>query len=269
VVEFSDWAARENASLWRRLREWIIARFGLEAADQVAPEYAIQSLEPVLEAGSAGAPPAYSESTTAAEAAALQESVGCAARAETEGDVMSAEEKARLAALEAENATLKANAANFAEREAAIAAEEDKARRREIAEFVEGLVKAGRVLPREQAGLVAYMDFVGAGVRPSTGSGRTDEEGAPTVIEFTEGTEVKQLAPDAWLRGFLEGLPVRVDFSERAAAAAEGDAVSYAAPAGYTVDAAQLDLHRKAKAYQAAHPNSDYLAAVAAVSKGA
>jgi len=44
-VEFSGWAEVQNASLWRRLREWIIGKHGLAEADNVIPDYAVASLE--------------------------------------------------------------------------------------------------------------------------------------------------------------------------------------------------------------------------------
>lgn len=232
VIEFSDWAARENASLWRRLREWLIAQFGLEAADRVAPEYALQSLAPEPEAPDPAA--VYSESVAKENA-------------------MSADDQARLAALEAENAQLHAAAAALAEREARIAAAEADARRREIAEFVEGLAAAGKILPREQAGLIAFMDAL-------AGDG---------VIEFEEGAERRRMAVPDWFRAWLDSLPARVDYSERAAAGGEEDAIAFAAPAGYSVDVAGLERHRRALGYQKAHPGTDYLAAVAAVNEGA
>ncbi len=44
VVEFADWAGTTNASMWRRLREWLIGKEGLEVADQIAPAYDIEYL---------------------------------------------------------------------------------------------------------------------------------------------------------------------------------------------------------------------------------
>ena len=44
VVEFADWAGTSNAGLWRRFREWLIGKEGLEVADQVAPVYEIDFL---------------------------------------------------------------------------------------------------------------------------------------------------------------------------------------------------------------------------------
>jgi len=40
VIEFSEWDDVVGASLWRSLREWVIAKFGLEEADKALPSYA-------------------------------------------------------------------------------------------------------------------------------------------------------------------------------------------------------------------------------------
>ncbi|RMG58803.1 MAG: peptidase, partial [Gammaproteobacteria bacterium] len=68
----------------------------------------------------------------------------------------------------------------------------------------------------------------------------------------------------AWLREFLQELPSQVDFAERAAAEPEGEAVQFAAPDGYSVDPAQLELHKKILAYAEEH-NIDYAEAALAV----
>ena len=199
VIEFMEpWQQRAVASLFRRLRDWIIESAGLEKADQVIPDCEISGLEPAPEPASIV--PAFSEPNHPAPSGHPSLAGG-----ERQEDEMSAEEKARLAALEAENATFKANAASFAEREAAIAAAEREARRRGIAEFVEALVKAGKILPREQAGLIAFMDSLAA----------------DGVIEFAEGTEQKSMKVPDWFRTWLDTLPVRVDYSERAPAGGE------------------------------------------------
>lgn len=240
TVEFAgEYDDRVNASLWRRMREWLIGRFGQDTADQVIPSYQVETLEEAA------------RDEQQAEAAPIPQYA--------QGDDMSDAEKARLAALEAENARLKAEAdalksqsAEFADREAALAAREAQARQAEIAEFAETLVKAGRVLPRDKAGLVAYL--VGA-----------DESSA---IEFADGDTTIKKPANEWLRNFLAALPVQVDFAERGAP--DGDAaqtVAFAAPNGYAVDQAGLEIHAKALAYQREH-KCNYEAAVDAVMAG-
>lgn len=239
TVEFSAADGWTVKNLFRRLREWLIAREGVEAADQVVPEWSIDGIEP----------------------APMPDQVNpmfAAPNNPDEGESMSPEEKARLEALEAENARLKAEAdaaaaksAEFADREAALAAREAEAHAAEIAEFADGLVKAGRVLPRDKAGLIAYLT------------------GAET-IEFAEADTTVQKPAADWLRTFLIALPVQVDFAERGAPGDEStaNAVEFAAPPGAEVDAKGLEMHRKALAYMKQH-TCTYDAAVDAVVGGA
>ena len=179
VVEFGDWQDRSIGSLFRRLREWLISTSGLERADQVLPNWEIQSIEEA-----AMTPPAQSAQSTALYA---------------EGDAVSitAEDlAAREAALKSERDALDARAAELARRENA-------ARLADFADFAEGLVKEGRLLPKDKAALVAVM-----GVLPEA-----------TFIEFGEGDQVVKDKPALQvLREFLAGLPKQVDFTERAPA---------------------------------------------------
>src|SRR6266568_8603312 len=80
VIEFADMADTANASLWRRLREFIIEKFGSDVADKVIPDYHISTLEddarndPDGAAGSLTQEPAtaYSERTQGATMTAEQ-----------------------------------------------------------------------------------------------------------------------------------------------------------------------------------------------------
>jgi hypothetical protein len=227
VVEFADWGDMQNASLWRSLRDWIIGKFGLEEADKVVPGYTVSALE--ADAAQETDPAPLSSFT----------------EPQPKGDAMSAEEKARLAELEAENARLKAEQAAFAE------AEKTRVRAACHAShlsFSEGLIQAGKLLPAQKDVCVATLDFLA---------------GQDTVVEFGEG-DAKQPLADG-LKAFLAALPKQVEFSEVAKVEGAGDTVEFAAPGGYAVDADRLEIHKKALAWQAAHPNTSYQTAVNAV----
>lgn len=102
----------------------------------------------------------------------------------------------------AREAELNQREAALAEREAALAkAEADRARAAAVA-FAETQAKAGTILPRQQAGLVELLLALPA---------------AP--LEFADGDQTVTTDPRAWLEQFVSGLPVRVDFAERSAAA--------------------------------------------------
>lgn len=239
VVEFADigplsgWRVKSLATILRGLREWIISKNTIEEADRVIPTYLVDDIESAPEGNAVGA--AYSEPSKENQ------------------DMMTKEElAAQEAKIKADREELDRKNAEFADRDKALKAAEAKTRRAAIAEFVAGLVRDGKLLPRDQAGLVAYM------------AGPNDAG----VIEFAEGEEKKTAKADDWLRGFLSALPKQVDYVERSSGTGnERHSVSFAAPAGYSVDPARLELHNKALAYQAEHPNTTYEAAIAAVNR--
>lgn len=193
VVEFADWGDVQNASLWRRLRDWFIGEKGLDAADKVIPDYAVAALEDDARATPDATPAAaYSSSYTEIPVET------------TMTEQQQQELAAREAQIAADRAALDAQRTEFAERETRLQAAELATRRRETTEFVASLVKDGKLLPRHQAGMVAYMCG-------------PNEAG---VIEFADhengDATVSKPAAD-WLREFLAGLPKQVDYQERSA----------------------------------------------------
>ncbi|MDR2221011.1 MAG: hypothetical protein LBE24_10620 [Methylobacillus sp.] len=234
VIEFGDWDDRTVARLFRSLRDWIIGRDGKEEADKVLPDWDIQSL-----ADSAAQPehdeaqlaPSFSETPV------------------PKGEEMSAEDKARLAALEEENRQLKAKEADFAEKEAQRKRDADHA---DNVSFAETLVKEGRLVPAHKAVAVAAMDLIAAQDKP---------------LEFGEGDDKGALTLDS-VKSFLQSLPTQVDFGEHARRDGDDAAVSFAAPDGYTVDPLAMEIHARALAHQKAHAGTDYKTAVKAVLGG-
>lgn len=120
---------------------------------------------------------------------------------------------AREAAIAKAEAELKARAeqqtAEFAERDQALKAREAEVvkaeaaqRRKEAAEFTDAQAKAGRILPRQQAGLTELL--LALPVAP---------------LEFKEGDGAKaKIAPRTWLEKFVSELPPQIDYAERTAA---------------------------------------------------
>jgi len=87
-------------------------------------------------------------------------------------------------------------------REEAIAAQEKEARKKNLADFCEGLLKAGKVTPalmKVGMGLISFLEMAAA---------------IPTEIEFEEGGEKKKQTPLDFARSFLENLPKMVEFKE-------------------------------------------------------
>ncbi len=184
VIEFSDgYDDMAIAKLFRRLREWIIGTSGTESADKVLPDYEISSLE---------------QSATREILEDRQEKTGALpalfAEPKPKGDEMSAEEKARLAELEAENTKNKAKLAEFAEAE--------KKRKSDVLHaghvaFAEELVKEGKLLPIHKDSTVATLDFMA---------------GQESVVEFGEGDARKPLIEAH--KAFLTAQPKQVEFGE-------------------------------------------------------
>lgn len=236
TIEFSEWDDVQNASLWRNMREWFIGKFGLETADQVVPQYAVQLLEQS----------AQDELKEAAAEGDGQDSPMPAFHEPNPGDTMSAEQQARLAELEAENQRLKQQQADFAEAEKQRKTADNHAKN---LMFAEGLIREGRLLPAQKDLLVSTLDFMA---------------GQEQVIEFGEGDSKKPLL-DAVKSDLFAKLPKQVEFGE--VAGSQGDdanAVNFAAPNDYSVDAAGAAMVAKAKAYAAKH-NVDFTTAIKAV----
>jgi hypothetical protein len=245
TVEFGEVSPWSLKSFFQNLREWFLVNHGEEAANKVAPAYLVDEMdmaarreaeEDRLEPATAAMPlsPMFSEPNP------------------EEDQPMSDADKARLAELEAKQAELDAKDAQFAEREQKLKEKEAATQRAEIESFVADQVKVGRVLPAEQAGMVAFMASVG-----------TDD-----VVEFAEGDATVSKPAAEWLRSFVAGLPARVEFGELArGSGAEHATADFSAPAGYGVDSAALDVRARAKALQAANPNLSFIDAVKAAEK--
>jgi hypothetical protein len=227
VIEFADWDQMTIANLFRRVREMVIAKFSVEDADKHLPEYEINSLQinAVQDDERGGMKPYFSEQPNLPQ-----------------GDDMSAEEKARLAQLEAENKTLKGENDEFKAKEASFAEAESKrkveAAHTDNVNFAESLIKQGKLLPAHKDSTVALLDKLATNEDP---------------LEFGEGDAKKSDTPLAIYKAQLSAAPKLVDFSEKGKGAADEGVVNFAAPQGFTVDTERLELHNKALAYAEAN----------------
>ena len=143
---------------------------------------------------------------------------------------MSAEEKARLAELESENARLKTEAT------ATLAA----TRNAEHLHYAEGLIQAGKLLPVHKSFIVASLDFMAA----DTG-----------VLEFSEADGTKKCQPALeGFKAFLDAQPKQVDFTEHSAAA--GDTVDFADPNAIAKAATAYQVEQEAAGNKITHPQA-------------
>nr|DAM57857.1 MAG TPA: hypothetical protein [Caudoviricetes sp.]DAY13497.1 MAG TPA: hypothetical protein [Caudoviricetes sp.] len=229
VVDFSDWA---EASLWRRLRDWIIGTHGQEEADKAVPDYLVASVQEEsirndlkrYQQDEAGIPHFNEPNPTSENPQS------------TEGETeMTAEE---IEQLKAENEKLKAEKAEAQLNQA----------KADNADFAEGLVKAGKLAPVAKQQAIDLLNY-----------GSTTAAGG--VVEFGEGENLH-----GKIKAFLEAQPQIVEFGEVAtkdkAAGAEDGTVQYAE--GTSADA--IDMDKKVRAYMKEH-NVDYTAAFNAITQ--
>jgi len=64
TIEFGDWEDRTNAGLWRGMRDWLIAKFGLEEADKALPSWNVQTLADLAAQPEASEPSAFADPPT-------------------------------------------------------------------------------------------------------------------------------------------------------------------------------------------------------------
>lgn len=238
TVEFSA-EGRASSSLFRRLRDFIIDKYSLEDADRALPDYELRWLD---EAAAAPAPepaaalPAFSTPPVPEETSMSNPTPTPSAPA--------------------------APPVDFAARDAELAARERRLNEAERAlahggnvAFAAELVAGGRVLAVQEPRLVAVLDAI-TGPSPA----------AP--VAFAAGETA--VSPVEHLKALLRQLPTVVPLGGVLPDERAPDAPSFAAPDGRRdVDGDRLGIHARAVAWQAAHPGTDYIAAVRAVDPNA
>jgi hypothetical protein len=199
IVEFSsadtnNWA---TADFMRKLREWMIGKFGKEDADEVVPGYMVEGMEtaarqpdPDPEPKQALEPsPAFSEP-------------------DPKGPNMTPEELAAAQAkLDAAQANIDSQAAQFAEREAKLADAEQALAMAGIKDSIDNLVTTGQILPGEVDRLASFMGGLGK----------------DHVVEFSEDGKDAKVGASEYLLGLFAAMPARVEFSEQSKGKLVGD----------------------------------------------
>ncbi|HGJ8963867.1 peptidase [Pseudomonas plecoglossicida] len=224
VVEFADYGHETSASLWRRLRDWMIGERGLDVADQIIPDWQINSLAEVARQEDEPRPsfsdpvqsPTVEESTVTPE---------------------------EIAAMQAENKRLLGVVNQHQE-------EKRQSRQASIhtanVAFAEELIGAGKLLPKHSAALVAALDFAESGEKP---------------VEFGEGDARQPVV--AGLKAIFTDLPKQIDFAEKASKERHGERgqVVDLEFAEKNTDPDRLQLHQRAVAL-AAEKNIPYESAI-------
>ena len=229
VVEFADWT---QATLFRRLRDWMIGKFGQDEADNALPDYLVSSVQEDAVRES------VRESLTPEHSLVFNEP------AQQQGEPeMSAEEKAELERLKAENQQLKDEKAQAEAQKAEAQLNQTKA---ENADFAESLVNAGKLAPVAKEKAIELLNC--AAVQSAGG-----------VVEFGEGENILTA-----IKAFLDAQPQIIQFGEVVtkdnATTAEDNTVEYAE--GTSADA--IDMDKRVRAYMKEH-NVSYVTAFNAI----
>jgi len=237
VIEFATAPGAANiiADLFARLRDMIIERDGIEAANQVISDWRLSWLRQ----DDNWTPPA----DQAATASYAEPDIPKTEKTETPPHQESPMPKEETAP----------DPVELAAREAELARREAAQRQKEIGADIDALIADGKLLPAQREAAIAF-------------AAQLDDT---AEIEFATGAP-KQTA-FAQFKALLDQLPQAVPTGETAA----GDdtlpaaAADFAAPDGYEVDADRLEFDRKIAAYRAANPDTPYLDAARAVQAAA
>ena len=179
-VEFSEYAHRRAASIFRRLREWLIEQYDTATADKVVADWEIRDIEESADWKPEPPTPAFADPATPTDPETH----------ENKETPMSPEEQLTAEKAAREQAEAKAAAAEAELKR--LQDEQDRVLREgkheQNAEFAEALVKEGRLKPADKALMVQVLDFA--------------DYPEQTSVEFGEGSTIGEA-----LRQFLRGLP--------------------------------------------------------------
>lgn len=143
---------------------------------------------------------------------------------------------------------------NFAQREHLLEEREAAARRADYQLMAGKLTAQGKLLPRQHALFVSFMEAL---------------DGGNGIVAFADQDQTIQCSrKDAFLKFFADMPRVLPPMGEVAGSDRQPPAeASFCAPEGYSVDAAALEMHQRAEAWRQTHPGTSYRDAVIAVAK--
>lgn len=222
------------ARIFRRLREFLIAKYDQDTADQVLPDYEIEGLHEA----------AVEQRIIPDESFSQPDTGDIAVPKEYTVEEIEQIKKDAVAEFSSENNDLKHQLKTSQQDNLKI----------EFQAHVDELINKGKLTPALATGAIEFMLSI------------SDDT---TDIEFSQGdggnkTEVKQ-SPLDWFKAFTGQLGRQVDFEESDAGdRLINDQHEFNAPLGAVVDPDRLALHHKAEAYMKQH-DCDYVEAVVAV----
>jgi len=181
------WALESVGGLFRGVREWLIADRGLEAANNIVPEYRISEVQ------------AAAEQLRSAEQDPAPTFSGDPGMTLTQADIDRARQEGEQAGRQAAQAEFSTQVDAANSRAAQI---ESERRAERIRTQIDAWKKDGRVLPAEESGLAEFMTALDAG----------------TVAEFSfsasDGKEAKK-TPATWFAEFMASRKPVIRLRER------------------------------------------------------
>lgn len=223
-VEFSEYAHRRAASIFRRLREWLIEQYDTATADKVVADWEIRDIEESADWKPEPPTPAFADPATPTDPETH----------ENKETRMSHEEQ--LAAEKAAREQAEAKAAAAEAELKRLKDEQDRdlreGKHEQNAEFAEALVKEGRLKPADKALMVQVLDFA--------------DYPEQTSVEFGEGSTIGEA-----LRQFLRGLPEVLPSGHHAKGAAPAATGGLSADFAEAANPDALSHHERAAALAA------------------
>ncbi|HIF3110303.1 TPA: peptidase [Salmonella enterica] len=233
VVEFADWSLQTTASMFSRIRDFLISQFGLEKADSVVPDYMIDGLRD--EAIRTETPvPAFSDPAGIPADEVTQPVPEHQAPTPPEDTVV---EKELQAKLQKENDDLKRQ---LEERNKAEAQRVATERHNASVAFADSLISDARLAPAGKNLVVAVLDALGSGESPVSFSENGSEQPlveafkaqlakARPLLDFGEVATADRTDRRAIPAEFAEADPSRLELHTKAVALAKAENITYEA----------------------------------------
>jgi hypothetical protein len=220
VIEFSEnYRINSIGRVFQNLRDWLIEKFGMEVADQVASQYVIDDLKQNVP--EAEGLPDFGENNNPGEEMDNNELQKELAELKTKV----AEYSEAVKTKDAENALLKKQLADTQTAE----------RKKDYTSFCEKLIKEGRLLP-------ANKDSVMQNLEAAWQSG--------AEVNYAESGETKTISAVDNLKRLLSAMPVSIDFQEIATKEAAGGQQSENEPETLAKKAREYRDKQKGQGYE-------------------
>lgn len=233
VVEFADWSLQTTASLFSRIRDFIISQFGIEKADSVVPDYMIDTLRDEAARTTTTDPtPAFSDPVGIPAEDATQPVAEKPAPTPPEEPAVDKELQAKL---QKENDDLKRQ---IEERNKAEALRVATERHSANVAFADSLVSDARLAPAGKGLVVAVLDALSGGDEPVSFSEngseqplvdafKTQMQKARPLLDFGEVATADNTDRSAIPAEFAEADPARLEMHTKAVALMKAENITY------------------------------------------